>query len=53
MSAGLEWHELDIPYTSTSNSEIRMELAGDPYRFALEQPVVAQPGEICKGSSVP
>jgi CubicO group peptidase (beta-lactamase class C family) len=46
MSAGLEWHELDIPYTSAANSEIRMELAGDPYRFALEQPVVAPPGEI-------
>jgi CubicO group peptidase (beta-lactamase class C family) len=46
MSAGLEWHELDIPYTSAANSEIRMELSGDPYRFALEQPVVSQPGEI-------
>jgi CubicO group peptidase (beta-lactamase class C family) len=46
MSAGLEWHELDVPYTSASNSEIRMELASDPYRFALEQPVVAPPGEI-------
>jgi CubicO group peptidase (beta-lactamase class C family) len=46
MSAGLEWHELDIPYTSVANSEIRMEFAGDPYRFALEQLVVAPPGEI-------
>jgi len=46
MSAGLEWHELDIPYTSAANSEIRMEFADDPYRFALEQPVVAPPGEI-------
>jgi CubicO group peptidase (beta-lactamase class C family) len=46
MSTGLEWHEVDIPYTSAANSEIRMELAGDPYRFALEQPVAAPPGEI-------
>ena len=46
MSGGLEWHELDIPYTSPANSEIRMELAGDPYRFALEQPVVAPPGDL-------
>jgi CubicO group peptidase (beta-lactamase class C family) len=46
MSAGLEWHELDIPYTSAANSENRMDAASDPYRFALEQPVVAPPGEI-------
>jgi CubicO group peptidase (beta-lactamase class C family) len=46
MSTGLEWHELDVPYTSAANSEIRMELAGDPYRFALEQPVAAPPGEV-------
>jgi CubicO group peptidase (beta-lactamase class C family) len=30
MSAGLEWHELDIPYTNAANSEIRMETAPDP-----------------------
>lgn len=46
MSAGLEWHELDIPYTSTANSEIRMDSTSDPYRYALEQPVVAPPGQI-------
>ena len=46
MSTGLEWHELDIPYTSAANSEIRMELSGDPYRFTLEQPIVAPAGEI-------
>jgi CubicO group peptidase (beta-lactamase class C family) len=46
MSAGLEWHELDIPYTSAANSENRMDAASNPYRFALEQPVVAPPGEI-------
>jgi len=46
MSAGLEWHELDIPYTSAANSEIRMELSGDPYRFVLEQPVGAAGGNL-------
>src|SRR5262249_7517747 len=51
MSGGLEWHELDIPYTSAANSEIRMELAGDPYRFALEQPVVGPPGGVWKYNS--
>jgi CubicO group peptidase (beta-lactamase class C family) len=51
MSAGLEWHELDIPYTSAANSEIRMETAPDPYRFALEQPVVAPPGDVWEYNS--
>lgn len=46
MSSGLEWHEIDTPYTSDKNSEIRMDSAPDPYRFALEQPVVAPPGQI-------
>ena len=46
MSSGLEWHEFDTPYTSDSNSEIRMDSAKDPYRYALEQPVVAPPGRL-------
>jgi CubicO group peptidase (beta-lactamase class C family) len=46
MSAGLEWHELDIPYANATNSEVRMEAASDPYRFVLEQPVVAPPGDL-------
>jgi CubicO group peptidase (beta-lactamase class C family) len=45
MSAGLDWNE-DIPYSDPTNSEIRMDLAPDPYRFALEQPVVLPPGEV-------
>jgi CubicO group peptidase (beta-lactamase class C family) len=51
MSAGLEWHELDIPYTNAANSEIRMETAPDPYRFALEQRVVAPPGDVWEYNS--
>jgi CubicO group peptidase (beta-lactamase class C family) len=46
MSSGLDWHELDVPYTDAANSEIRMDTTPDPYRFALEQPVVAPPGQI-------
>jgi CubicO group peptidase (beta-lactamase class C family) len=45
MSAGLDWNE-NIPYTDQANSEIRMNHASDPYRFALEQPVVLPPGEV-------
>jgi CubicO group peptidase (beta-lactamase class C family) len=45
MSAGLDWNET-IPYSDPANSEIRMDLAPDPYHFALEQPVVVSPGEL-------
>lgn len=46
MSSGLEWHEIDTPYTSDKNSEIRMDTAPDPYRYALAQLVASPPGEI-------
>ena len=51
MSIGLEWHELDIPYTNAANSENRMDSAPDPYRFVLEQPVVAPPGDVWEYNS--
>jgi CubicO group peptidase (beta-lactamase class C family) len=51
MSAGLEWHELDIPYTSESNSENRMDSAPDRYRFVLEQKVLIPPGQSWNYSS--
>ena len=46
MSGGLEWHEDDTPYTSEANSENRMDNAADPYRYALQQAVVARPGQV-------
>jgi CubicO group peptidase (beta-lactamase class C family) len=46
MSAGLEWHELDTPYTEAANSATRIQYASDPHRYMLEQRMVARPGEI-------
>lgn len=43
MTLGLEWDE-SVPYTSTANSEIAMEMAPDRFRFVLERPVVEEPG---------
>ncbi len=43
MTLGLAWDE-DRPYTDPANSEIAMELAPDRNRFALEQPIAAEPG---------
>src|SRR5947208_1998271 len=51
MWAGLEWHELDIPYTDPANSEHRMDAAPDRYRYVLEQKVVAPPGRSGNYSS--
>ncbi|UDF29096.1 UNVERIFIED_ORG: beta-lactamase family protein [Roseateles sp. XES5] len=43
MTLGLEWDEYRS-YADPLNSEIAMENAPDRYRFALEQPIVAEPG---------
>ncbi|MDG4797110.1 serine hydrolase [Micromonospora sp. WMMD1082] len=53
MSLGLEWRE-DVPYDSPANAEIAMELAPDRYRYVLERPIVAPPGDqwhYCGGAS--
>ncbi len=44
MKTGMEWNE-DLPYSDPRNGEIAMELAEDRYRFALEQPMVTEPGD--------
>jgi CubicO group peptidase (beta-lactamase class C family) len=45
MSAGLEWDEY-IPYDDPKNSEVRMLMSSDQYRYTLEQPVVSAPGKV-------
>jgi hypothetical protein len=44
MTLGMEWDE-QRPYTDPKNSEIAMERAPDRYRFVLDRPFVAAPGE--------
>ena len=51
MSSGLEWHEFGVPYIGKANSEIAMDTSADPYRYALEQKVVAPPGQVWNYSS--
>lgn len=43
MKMGLAWNE-DLPYSDPKNSEVAMEYAPDRYRYALEQPIVAEAG---------
>jgi len=53
MTLGMEWDE-QRPYTDPKNSEIAMESAPDRYRFILDRPIVAAPGErwIYSGGAV-
>ncbi len=53
MTLGMEWDE-QRPYTDPANSEIAMESAPDRYRFILDRPFVATPGErwIYSGGAV-
>ncbi len=44
MKLGTEWDE-DLPYSDPKNSEIAMEMAADRYRFVLDRPFVAEPGD--------
>lgn len=46
MSAGLEWHEIDTPYSQPANSSNLMFHSSDPYHYVLQQRVVAPAGEI-------
>jgi CubicO group peptidase (beta-lactamase class C family) len=44
MSAGFDWDELTYPYADPNNSHYWLRLSPDPVRYALEQPIVADPG---------
>jgi CubicO group peptidase (beta-lactamase class C family) len=45
MTSGLHWDEHTYPYTDPRNSEIAMDMAEDPYRYVLSQPIDAAPGQ--------
>ncbi len=43
MSAGIAWNER-VPYSDSTNSELRMLASGDPIAFVLSQPRENEPG---------
>lgn len=54
MTLGLDWDEDDRPYGDPRNGHTAMEAAPDPYRYVLEQPIVAAAGErwvYCSGAT--
>ena len=44
MTAGLEWNEMDVPYTDSDNDEIRLYNTDDPVGFVLSREVRDAPG---------
>ena len=44
MTSGLRWDENTYSYTDRRNSETAMDIADDPLRYALEQPIDSVPG---------
>lgn len=44
MSAGLEWNEMDVPYTDPTNHETQMDESAHPDAFVLSRSVVSAPG---------
>jgi CubicO group peptidase (beta-lactamase class C family) len=45
MTLGTEWNE-SVPYTDPANGEIAMNNAPDRYRFILDRPIIAPPGQV-------
>jgi CubicO group peptidase (beta-lactamase class C family) len=45
MTLGMQWNE-GLSYMDPRNSETAMDAASDRYRFILERPIVAAPGEV-------
>lgn len=44
MTAGLGWNEMDVPYTSDLNDEIRLYDATDPVQYVFDRPLANEPG---------
>src|SRR5476649_1443605 len=45
MTLGMQWNE-QLSYMNPANSESAMDAAPDRFRYVLERPVVAAPGEV-------
>ncbi len=44
MTPGLEWNEMTVPYTDSTNDEIRLYAAEDPAAEVLRRPITHPPG---------
>ena len=46
MTLGTEWKESGVSYADPANAEIAMNAAPDRYRFILDRPIIAPPGQV-------
>lgn len=44
MTAGLQWNEMEVPYTDRDNDEIQLYYTEDPVGLVLARPLVEKPG---------
>jgi CubicO group peptidase (beta-lactamase class C family) len=51
MTAGLEWHEDDVPYDDPRNDASLMEATNDWVQYVIDKPMAAEPGKVWNYSS--
>jgi len=51
MTAGLEWHEEDVPYDDPRSDSSLMEATDDWVQFVIDKPMAAEPGKVWNYSS--
>jgi CubicO group peptidase (beta-lactamase class C family)/penicillin V acylase-like amidase (Ntn superfamily) len=44
MTSGLEWNEMELPYSNTNNDLVQLFIVPDPIEYILAKPVVSEPG---------
>jgi len=44
MTSGLEWNEMELPYSDTRNDLVQLFIVSDPIEYILAKPVVSEPG---------
>jgi CubicO group peptidase (beta-lactamase class C family) len=45
MTSGIEWNEMEVPYSNLSNDLVMLFQVSDPIGYILEKPLVAKPGD--------
>ena len=51
MTAGLEWHEEDVPYDDPRSDSSLMEATDDWVQYVIDKPMAAEPGKVWNYSS--
>ena len=46
MTSGLEWNEMEFPYSDIRNDLVQLFIVSDPIEYILAKPVVNEPGTI-------